>query len=75
MDELTEIGRVAADPVVGELVDGGLESIFGQPPLGDRSGTGTDPVLLGQVQPVGKQPMPAADWARGVRVPTGAELG
>jgi methionyl-tRNA formyltransferase len=38
-------------------------------------GTGTDPVLLGQVQPVGKQPMPAADWARGVRVATGAELG
>jgi len=38
-------------------------------------GTATHPVLLGQVQPVGKQPMPAADWARGVRVGTGAVLG
>lgn len=38
-------------------------------------GTATGPVLLGQVQPVGKQPMPAADWARGVRVETGAALG
>jgi methionyl-tRNA formyltransferase len=37
-------------------------------------GTGTHPVRLGDVQPVGKKPMPAADWARGVRVQTGATL-
>jgi methionyl-tRNA formyltransferase len=30
-------------------------------------GTGTHPVALGEVQPPGKQPMAAADWARGVR--------
>ena len=30
-------------------------------------GTGTDPVRLGQVQPLGKKAMVAADWARGVR--------
>ena len=30
-------------------------------------GTATVPARLGQVQPVGKQPMPAADWARGIR--------
>lgn len=30
-------------------------------------GTGTTPVRLGTVQAVGKRPMPAADWARGVR--------
>ncbi|HSP60437.1 MAG TPA: methionyl-tRNA formyltransferase, partial [Ornithinimicrobium sp.] len=30
-------------------------------------GTATGAVLLGQVQPQGRRPMPAADWARGVR--------
>jgi len=30
-------------------------------------GTGTQPVLLGDVQPDGKRRMPAADWARGLR--------
>jgi methionyl-tRNA formyltransferase len=38
-------------------------------------GTGTDPVLLGHVQAVGKKPMPAADWARGVRLRSGATFG
>lgn len=32
-----------------------------------RVGTATFPVLLGDMQPQGKRPMPAADWARGVR--------
>lgn len=31
-------------------------------------GTGSYPVLLGQVQPPGKKPMNAADWARGARL-------
>lgn len=35
-------------------------------------GTATAPVRLGTVQPPGKRPMPAADWARGVR-PTDGE--
>jgi methionyl-tRNA formyltransferase len=30
-------------------------------------GTGTAPVLLGDVQPPGKRRMPAADWTRGLR--------
>ncbi len=30
-------------------------------------GTATSPVRLGLVQPPGKRPMPAADWARGAR--------
>jgi methionyl-tRNA formyltransferase len=30
-------------------------------------GTGTTPVLLGEVQPEGKRMMPAADWVRGIR--------
>jgi len=31
------------------------------------AGTATHPVELGEVQPQGKRPMPAVDWARGVR--------
>jgi methionyl-tRNA formyltransferase len=31
-------------------------------------GTGTQPVRLGDVQPHGKRRMPAADWARGLRL-------
>lgn len=34
-------------------------------------GTGTTAVRLGDVKPFGKKQMPAADWARGVRVATG----
>lgn len=35
-------------------------------------GTGTAALRLGEVQPIGKRPMPAADWARGLRL-TGGE--
>ena len=35
---------------------------------GVQAGTGSTPVLLGDVQPDGKRRMPAADWARGLRL-------
>ena len=38
-------------------------------------GTGTMPVRLGDVKPFRKKQMPAADWARGVRVESGARFG
>ena len=38
-------------------------------------GTGTQPVRLGEVKAFGKKAMPAADWARGVRIESGARLG
>lgn len=38
---------------------------------GVRVGTGSEPVALGQVQPPGRNPMPAADWARGARLAAG----
>jgi len=38
-------------------------------------GTATSEVELGWVQPAGKKPMPAADWARGVRPGTGELFG
>jgi len=34
-------------------------------------GTGSGAVVLGEVRPHGKKPMPAADWARGVRIEAG----
>jgi methionyl-tRNA formyltransferase len=38
-------------------------------------GTGTTPVRLGEVKAFGKKQMAAADWARGVRLASGARLG
>ena len=35
---------------------------------GVRVGTASQPVLLGRIQPPGKKPMDAADWARGARL-------
>jgi methionyl-tRNA formyltransferase len=38
------------------------------------AGTATTPVLLGEVRAAGKKPMPAADWARGLRLNPGEAL-
>ncbi len=38
-------------------------------------GTASIEVELGQVQPPGKRPMPAPDWARGARIESGERLG
>ncbi len=38
-------------------------------------GTATSEIELGTVQPPGRRPMPAADWARGARPVTGERLG
>ena len=35
---------------------------------GVHVGTASQPVLLGRIQPPGKKPMDAADWARGARL-------
>jgi methionyl-tRNA formyltransferase len=40
---------------------------------GVHVGTGSQPVLLGQIQPPGKKPMNAADWARGARLDESAQ--
>ena len=38
------------------------------------AGTATAPVVLDEVRPVGRRSMPAADWARGVRIAAGETL-
>jgi len=60
-----------AVPVPGDLAPGVLAVTKGEV----RVGTGTTPLLLGQVQPAGKRAMPAADWARGLQLAPGAALG
>jgi methionyl-tRNA formyltransferase len=37
-------------------------------------GTATTPVALGEVRAAGKRPMPAVDWARGLRIQPGEKL-
>jgi methionyl-tRNA formyltransferase len=38
------------------------------------AGTATTPVQLGEVRAAGKKPMPATDWARGMRIEAGEKL-
>ena len=61
----------------GKRVKHGPVTRTAEPPLppgaiaGDLAGTADAPVRLGLVQPEGRGPMPAADWARGVRLADG----
>ncbi|MCW2525153.1 MAG: methionyl-tRNA formyltransferase [Pseudonocardiales bacterium] len=55
--------RITALPA-GELAPGELRLESGSVTVG----TATRPIALGTVQPAGKKPMPAADWARGARI-------
>lgn len=63
-DLRVKIGPVCVAADVVALPPGGIHA--------DRRGvwigTGSDPVRLSQVQPPGKKPMNAADWARGARL-------
>ncbi len=83
--ERLKLGPVSLpDPAGGERGAPGSESVGDRlPPAGtlvvERNrvlvGTATGPVLLGPVKAQGKRMMPAADWARGVRVEPGERLG
>ncbi|HET6634819.1 MAG TPA: methionyl-tRNA formyltransferase [Streptomyces sp.] len=55
------------DPLAPGAIDAGKNTV--------HVGTGSHPVELQWVQPQGKKPMPAADWARGVRIDPGERLG
>jgi methionyl-tRNA formyltransferase len=65
--------RLKLGPVVptGETLPAGVLEVRKHEVL---VGTGTTAVRLGEVQAVGKRAMPAADWARGVRVTSGTRL-
>jgi len=64
-----KLGPVTVTPEVlppGELRAGKAEVLVG---------TATTAVRLGEVKPFGSRQMPAADWARGLRLPAGARFG
>lgn len=65
------LGPVTPRPDVTDLAPGAVRA-------GKREvlvGTATHAVALGDVAPVGKKHMPAADWARGARLPEDLVLG
>ncbi|HEX6232934.1 MAG TPA: methionyl-tRNA formyltransferase [Jiangellaceae bacterium] len=68
--ERLKLRPVRLNPSAGELAPGSIDVSRD----GVRVGTGSHPVLLGDVQPQGKRAMPAADWARGVRIEPGERL-
>lgn len=66
-DMRIKVGPVSVDtdgdPLPPGQIDAGRREV--------RIGTSTEPVRLGDVQPPGKKPMIAADWARGARLDAG----
>jgi methionyl-tRNA formyltransferase len=64
--KLGPLGAADGSLPPGELVAGKKAVVVG---------TGTAALRLGEVQAVGKRPMPAADWARGLRLSGGEVLG
>lgn len=60
-----KVGPVTLDEESQEALPPGLIRVDRQ---GVHVGTSSTPVLLGEIQPPGKKPMRAADWARGARL-------
>jgi methionyl-tRNA formyltransferase len=70
-DERLKLRPIHLRPQITHLRPGEMEA--GRD--GVRVGTGSHAIQLGEVQPQGKRPMPAADWARGVRPGPAERLG
>ena len=70
-EERIKIAPVTVSPDRERLAPGTLEVTKNAVYVG----TATDPVRLGEVKAFGKKQMGAADWARGVRVASGATFG
>ena len=68
--ERFKVGPVRPDPEGPPLAPGELAVAKSSVHVG----TGSAPVRLGEVKPFGKKQMAAADWARGVRLPSGARF-
>lgn len=66
-----EASEVMGEPLAGEGLAPGE---IGATKRAVRVGTASGAVLLGAVQPPGKKPMAAADWARGVRIEPGEKF-
>ncbi len=70
-DERLKLRPIHLRPQITHLRPGEIEA--GRD--GVRVGTGSHAIQLGEVHPQGKRPMPAADWARGVRPGPAERLG
>jgi methionyl-tRNA formyltransferase len=70
-DERLKLRPIDLRPQITHLGPGEIEA--GRD--GVRVGTGSHAIQLGEVQPQGKRPMPAADWARGIRPGPAERLG
>jgi methionyl-tRNA formyltransferase len=64
-DLRVKLGPVSVDDSAPEPLPPGLIRVDRD---GVRVGTASQPVVLGIIQPPGKKPMNAADWARGARL-------
>ena len=69
-DERMKLGPLRVDPDHDRLAPGELAVTKSTVHVG----TATVPVRLGVLRPFGKREMPAADWARGVRIAPGTRL-
>ncbi|MEU3355454.1 methionyl-tRNA formyltransferase [Streptomyces sp. NPDC037389] len=69
--ERLKVMSVALDPARTDLAPGEMAAAKNSVHVG----TGSHAVRLQWVQPQGKKPMQAADWARGVRIAQGEKLG
>ncbi|MDT5185322.1 MAG: methionyl-tRNA formyltransferase [Mycobacterium sp.] len=63
-DLRVKLGPVTVDDTANTLAPG----VIRVERDGVRVGTASEPVVLGRIQPSGKKPMNAADWARGARL-------
>ncbi len=63
-DLRVKLGPVTVDDTANTLVPG----VIRVERDGVRVGTASQPVVLGRIQPPGKKPMNAIDWARGARL-------
>jgi methionyl-tRNA formyltransferase len=68
-DLRVKVGPVTIDDQAKTLAPGVIRASRD----GVRVGTASVPVLLGMIQPPGKKPMNAADWARGARLDESAQ--
>jgi len=66
--------RLKLGPVAVTEADGLEPGVLAADRAGVRVGTGSQELILGQVQPPGKKAMAAADWARGARLEEGTTL-
>jgi methionyl-tRNA formyltransferase len=69
-EDRLRLGPVLPDPADSSLAPGVVSA--GKHDV--RVGTASCAVVLGEVVAPGKRPMPAADWARGARLPDGERL-